>query len=63
MKKLNTDYLKQNGLDAHEIKYEYLGKGASVSKYDLYVTPSNQIVILRQGGSGEPIITDYTIGR
>lgn len=61
VKKINDNYLKKNGLDAHEIKYEYLGKGAKVSNFDLYKAPSGQIIILRQGGTGSPIWTDYII--
>lgn len=61
VKKINDNYLKQNGLDAHEIKYEYLGDGAKVSNFDLYKTPSGQIVILGKGGTGTPIWTDYMI--
>ena len=29
--------LRQQGTDPHAIKYEYLGKGASVQRYDIYV--------------------------
>jgi len=38
-KLLNNKYLKQNGIDAHEVKYEYLGKGAKISNFDLYKVP------------------------
>ncbi|MDP3684399.1 MAG: RHS repeat-associated core domain-containing protein, partial [Ignavibacteria bacterium] len=61
VKKINDSFLKKNGLDAHEIKYEYLGKGAKVSNFDLYKVPSGQIIILEKGGTGGPIWTDYNI--
>jgi hypothetical protein len=61
VKLLNDRYLKQNGLDAHNIKYEYLGKTANVAKFDLYKASSGQIVILPKGGAGTPIYTDYII--
>ena len=61
VKKLKTNYLKRNGFDAHEIKYEYLGKGAEISNFDLYKTPSGQIIILGKGGTGSPIWTSYSL--
>lgn len=36
----SDSYLKRKGLDAHAIKYEYLGKNAKVSLYDLYYDKS-----------------------
>ena len=60
-KLINNKYLKKNRLDAHEIKYEYLGKGAKISNFDLYKVPSGQVVIMPKGGYGNPIWTDYSI--
>ncbi|MCE4564663.1 VCBS repeat-containing protein [Maribellus sp. CM-23] len=60
-KLISDKYLKKNGLDAHGIKYEYLGRGAKISNFDLYKLPDGQIVILPKGGSGNPIWTDYNI--
>lgn len=61
IKKINVDYLESNGLDAHTIKYEYLGNKAPISRYDLYQTSSGQIIILPKGGAGEPIYTGYIL--
>lgn len=61
VKRINDSYLKQNNLDAHSIKHEYLGKKAPIARYDLYKTSSGQIVILPKGGTGTPIYTDYII--
>lgn len=33
---ISDSYLKRKGLDAHAIKYEYLGKKANIKLYDLY---------------------------
>lgn len=59
VKLIGDKYLKQNGLNAHDIKYEYLGEKAQVSRFDLYKVPSGQVIILPKGGSGAPIWTDY----
>jgi hypothetical protein len=59
IKKLNDNYLKQQGLDAHSIKYEYLGKNAQISRFNLYETPSGQIFI--SDGKNVQIPTDYFI--
>ncbi len=61
LKLIKDSYLKQNGLDAHSIKYEYLGDRAPISHFNLYQTNSGQIVILPQKGVGTPIFTDYFI--
>jgi len=53
--------MRKNKIDAHEIKYEYLGNRAEITKFDLYKVPSGQIVILGKGGVGNPIWTDYNI--
>jgi filamentous hemagglutinin len=60
---LNDSYIKANGLDAHTIKMEYLGNKAQIARFDLYKTPSGQIVILPKGGNGTPIFTDYMINQ
>ncbi|MBU5451517.1 RHS repeat-associated core domain-containing protein, partial [Acetivibrio sp. MSJd-27] len=36
LNKISDKYLKKKGVNAHDIKYEYLGKSAKISKYDLY---------------------------
>jgi hypothetical protein len=57
--KIDDNYLKQNGIDAHAIKSEYLGNNAPISRFNLYKTPSGQIVI--SDGRNIQIPTDYFI--
>jgi hypothetical protein len=59
MKKINDNYLKLKGFDAHGIKYEYLGDKALISRYNLYKTPSGQIII--SDGKNVQIMTEYFI--
>ncbi|MCK8141822.1 polymorphic toxin type 33 domain-containing protein [Flavobacterium sp. I-SCBP12n] len=55
---LTANLLKKAGIDAHELKYEFLGKKAKISEYDLYKhTDTNEVLILKKGGKGEPIHT------
>ena len=53
--------MNKNGFDAHEIKYEYLGKQAKVARYDLYEAKNGQIIIYDKAGTGEGIPTNYFI--
>lgn len=49
LQKVSSSLLKSSGLNAHDIKYEYFGKGAQISLYDLYYDKSTKIIyILRQ---------------
>lgn len=58
IKMLDDKYLKGKGIDAHEIKSEFLGGNAEIKKYDLYVDKdSGQIWIFRKGGKGNGIPT------
>ena len=41
---LSDSYLKRKGLDAHAIKYEYLGKKANIKLYDLYYDKNTGVV-------------------
>lgn len=52
-KKISDNYLEQNGLNAHEIKYEYLGSSTAISRYDLYLSKEGQIIIYGRHGVGE----------
>ncbi|MBP2619252.1 SpvB/TcaC N-terminal domain-containing protein [Chryseobacterium jejuense] len=55
---LTANLLKKAGIDAHELKYEFLGKKTKISEYDLYKhTDTNEVLILKKGGKGEPIHT------
>ncbi|MFV0344939.1 MAG: RHS repeat-associated core domain-containing protein [Bacteroidales bacterium] len=62
VKKISDSLLKEKGLDAHEIKKEFLGQKAKISRYDLHKhTDTKEILIFEKGGVGEPISTGYTI--
>lgn len=55
---ISANLLKEAGIDAHQLKYDFLGKKAKISEYDLYKhTDTNEILILKKGGNGEPIHT------
>lgn len=56
--KINDGLLKQNNIDAHALKREYLGPKAKVSRYDLYQNKSTgQVYIMPKGGNGSPVET------
>ena len=56
-KKINESYLKRNGLDAHQLKQEFVGKN-NISRFDLYKdSMTGEVLILRKGGTGTPIHT------
>lgn len=45
--KLTDSYLKKSGIDAHELKKDFLGKNAKITHYDLYkYTNTGEILIL-----------------
>lgn len=51
-------FLKNNGVDAHQIKKDFLGSKAEIKHYDIYVDKDNgQLWIFRKGGKGEGIPT------
>ncbi|MBN8587556.1 MAG: hypothetical protein J0L94_04460 [Rhodothermia bacterium] len=57
-KKLSDKQIEDAGIDAHELKKDYLGNNAPISKYDLYKDGnSGTIIILKKGGKGAPIYT------
>lgn len=56
--KISDNLLKKFGIDAHQLKRDFLGKKAQISKYDLYKdTKTGEIQILQKGGKGNPIQT------
>ena len=64
IKKIGDDLLKKKGIDAHDVKREFLGDGANISRFDLYKNPDGEILIVRKKGHkiiGEPIYTGYFI--
>ena len=63
MTKLSKQYLKQNGLDAHSIKYEILGNNAKISRYNLYKDKATGAIFILENGAKETakIATGYFI--
>jgi filamentous hemagglutinin len=56
--KVNDPFLKENGLDAHQIKKEALATNKNLSKYDIYKdNDTGQLWVYRKGGKGEGIPT------
>ncbi|MRT58238.1 hypothetical protein GJV11_19175 [Enterobacteriaceae bacterium RIT693] len=57
IKMADDKYLKKNGIDAHELKSEIVGK-KNISKYDIYIDKeTGELWIFRKGGTGEGIPT------
>ena len=60
--KVDDKFLKRKGIDAHELKRDYLGRSVSISKYDIYVDKkTGRLWIYLKGGKGTPIPTDSFI--
>ncbi|WP_331455005.1 polymorphic toxin type 33 domain-containing protein [Yersinia massiliensis] len=58
IKVADDKFLKNNGVDAHQIKKDFLGAKAEIKLYDIYVDKENgQLWIFRKGGKGEGIPT------
>jgi hypothetical protein len=56
--KISDNLLKKFGVDALQLKRDFLGNKAKISKYDLYKdTETGEILILQKGGKGTPIQT------
>jgi len=63
MQKADDKYLKKNDIDAHDVKYDVLGKKASISKYDIYINKATgELFIFLKGGKGVGIPTGIFIG-
>ncbi|WP_083451851.1 hemagglutinin repeat-containing protein [Photorhabdus heterorhabditis] len=57
IKMADDKYLKQNGIDAHELKSDVVGK-KNISKYDIYVNKeTGELWVFRKGGTGEGVPT------
>lgn len=57
-KLISDSLLKKKGIDAHQIKRDFLGDKAKISRFDLYLdTRTSEILILQKGGKGSPIST------
>jgi len=58
IKVVDDKFLKKNGIDAHELKKDFLGKKAEIKLYDIYVDKSTgELWIFRKGGQGNGIAT------
>jgi len=57
IKMVKNDYLKKKGIDAHELKMQFVGK-KNIAHYDLYVDKeTGQLFVYRKGAKGEGIPT------
>ncbi|EPI9178104.1 polymorphic toxin type 33 domain-containing protein, partial [Yersinia enterocolitica] len=64
IKVADDKFLKNNGVDAHQIKKDFLGAKAEIKLYDIYVDKGNgQLWIFRKGGKGEGIPTGEFINK
>ncbi|MGM3223763.1 hemagglutinin repeat-containing protein [Dickeya zeae] len=64
IKVADDKFLKNNGIDAHQIKKDFLGSKAEIKLYDIYVDKDNgQLWIFRKGGKGEGIPTGEFINK
>lgn len=58
IKMADDKFLKNNGVDAHQIKKDFLGSKAEIKHYDIYIDKDNgQLWIFRKGDKGEGIPT------
>lgn len=56
--KISNNMLKTAGIDAHQLKKDFLGNKAQIAQYDLYKDKkTSEILILKKGGKGDPIRT------
>ena len=55
IRKVNDNYLKQKGFDAHELKKDALGSNANIAQYDIYQDANGDLWVYRKGGKGEGI--------
>ena len=45
------NYLKRKGIDAHELKKDFLGRKAPIAEYDIYVNKdTGELFIFKKGG-------------
>ena len=56
--KVKDNYLKRKGIDAHELKKDFLGRKAPIAQYDIYVNKNTgELFIFKKGGKGGGIPT------
>ncbi len=59
---ISDNFLKRKGLDAHGIKYEYLGKKANIKLYDLYYDKSTGPIAIFEKATKKIVeVTTYFI--
>ncbi|EOC1554238.1 hypothetical protein ACI1BX_003528 [Cronobacter dublinensis] len=64
IKVADDKFSKNNGVDAHRIKKNFLGAKAEIKLYDIYVDKKiGQLWIVRKGGKGEGIPTGEYINK
>ena len=59
LKRVSDRWLKERGLDAHEVKQDAVGRGGQLSRYDIYRARSGRLYAMLKGGKGEPQFTGY----
>ena len=64
IKMVEDKFLKKNGIDAHALKEDFIGK-KNIAHYDIYTDKDTGMLwIYRKGGKGEPIPTyEYIKGK
>lgn len=55
IRKVDDNYLKQKGFDAHELKQDALDSKANIAQYDIYQDANGDLWVYRKGGKGEGI--------
>lgn len=58
IEKVSDKQLEKLGIDAHELKKDFLGKKAKISEYDIYKNKdTGELELYKKGGKGEGIRT------
>lgn len=62
LQKIDTKYLDKQGINAHALKKEVLGRRIKGGHYDFYQDKATgRVYLLRRGGRGKPIDTEINI--
>ena len=57
--KVEDNYLKKKGIDAHELKKDIIGKKAPIAHYDIYINKdTGELFIFEKAGKGVGIPTE-----
>ena len=58
IEKVGDKYLEDLGIDAHQLKRDWLGKNAPIAEYDIYKNKeTGELEIYKKGGKGDGIPT------